>query len=195
MSKKKSNRPKPGIFIPEVGKLLISEPFTSDYFFTRSVILLAGHDDEGSFGVILNKPTGIKINDLLKDFPDFKATVNIGGPVEKDSIFFIHTAGDLIEDSVPINTGISFGGSFDSLVENIQLKKLLPSQIRFFIGYSGWGPKQLNQEISRQSWIVANQRADYIMKKKTESLWKEILKQMKNEYSEWVNYPVDPQLN
>ena len=71
------------------GDILISEPFLSDFYFTRSVIFLVDHDDEtGSFGVIINKRLSLKINDIIDNFPQFDGNVYLGGPVATDSIFF-----------------------------------------------------------------------------------------------------------
>ena len=101
----KTNNIKPGR-----GKILISEPLLMDYYFKRSVVLLAEHNDEGSFGVIMNKPLAVKLNEVVKDFPEFDSEIYLGGPVQSDSLFFIHTLGDKIEGSQEIIEGIYWGG-------------------------------------------------------------------------------------
>ncbi|MCD4737049.1 MAG: YqgE/AlgH family protein, partial [Bacteroidales bacterium] len=78
---------------PTKGKILISEPFLTDYYFKRSVVLLAEHNEDGSFGLILNKPVNLEFNDILKNFPTFHGQMFLGGPVKTDSLFFIHTLG------------------------------------------------------------------------------------------------------
>ena len=78
------------------GRLLLAEPFMEDTYFKRSVVFLTEHNEEGAFGFILNKPLEITVNDVLKDFPDFFAPVFMGGPVQSDSLFYIHTQGEFI---------------------------------------------------------------------------------------------------
>ncbi len=81
---------------PAKGRLLLSEPFMGDYYFGRSVILLAEHNEDGTIEVILNKPATVGFNEVLRDFPEFDAPVYIGGPVETNSLFYIHTLGEQI---------------------------------------------------------------------------------------------------
>ena len=85
---------------PKTGRLLISEPNMNDSNFKRSVLILAQHNQEETIGFILNQQTRFKINDLIEDFPNFDARIYIGGPVDKNSLHFIHTLGDKIENSV-----------------------------------------------------------------------------------------------
>ena len=80
-----------------------------DYYFGRSVILLAEHNDEGSFGVIMNKPVIASFNEVLKDFPEFNAPMYLGGPVETDSLFYIHTIGEQLEGASEILDGLYWG--------------------------------------------------------------------------------------
>jgi len=75
---------------PVQGSLLISEPFLVDSYFKRSVVLLSEHDDKGTLGFILNKPTDVTLNEAVDDFPDFKVPLYFGGPVETDTLFYIH---------------------------------------------------------------------------------------------------------
>ena len=77
-----------------------------DYYFGRSVVLLAEHNEEGSFGIVLNKPLDGSFNEIVKDFPDFDGKLFVGGPVETESLFFIHTVGYAIEGSLEIGKGL-----------------------------------------------------------------------------------------
>ena len=92
--------------IPRRGKLLISEPFLGDPFFKRSVILLSEHTREGTVGFILNKPTEIPINDIIEDFPEFDVRVHFGGPVQKDTLHYIHRLGNKLKGSKEIIKGV-----------------------------------------------------------------------------------------
>ena len=89
-----------------IGDVLISEPFMNDFYFRRSVILMIEHNEEGSLGVVINKRLATPFNDIVQGFPEFKADVYLGGPVETDRIFFIHTIGEMIPDSHKISSGL-----------------------------------------------------------------------------------------
>ena len=87
---------------PKRGKFLISEPSMQDNNFRRSVLLLTEHNADESIGFVLNQPTNLVISDIIKDFPFFDAKIFIGGPVERNTIHFIHTMGKKIDKSLPI---------------------------------------------------------------------------------------------
>jgi putative transcriptional regulator len=180
---------------PIKGRLLISEPFLVDYYFKRSVVLLAEHNEEGSFGLIINKPVNIVLSDVLKDFPDFNASVFLGGPVKTDSLYFIHTVGKEIENSLEITDGLFWGGDIEHVQELITIGKLQPKDIKFFVGYSGWVSKQLEGELARNSWLVSNTNAKQVMQSNPENLWKDTVKKLGGDYVYWTNFPTDPALN
>ena len=180
---------------PAKGKLLISEPFTLDYYFKRSVVLLVEHNDEGSFGVIMNKPLEADFNEIVKDFPDFNASLYLGGPVKTESLFFIHTLGDKIENALEIQEGLYWGGDLEQVKELITLKILQPHQIRFYVGYSGWHARQLDGELKRNSWVVARSTTQSLLQTKPAELWGSALMTLGNDYQLWLNFPVDPAAN
>lgn len=180
---------------PAKGKILISEPFLIDYYFKRSVVLLAEHNEEGTFGLIINKPVDIALSDVLHDFPAFDSPVYLGGPVKTDSLYFIHTLGDRLENSLEITEGLYWGGDIEIVKEMITLGKITSKEIKFFVGYSGWVSKQLEGELARNSWLVANIKAKQVMESSPEKLWKESLKKLGKEYAYWTNFPTDPVMN
>lgn len=180
---------------PTKGKILISEPLLSDNYFKRSVVLLAEHNEEGSFGIILNKPIDNKFNDIVADFPNYGGQLYLGGPVSNSSLFFIHTLGDLIENSLEIMDGLYWGGDIESVRELMLLKKIDVNQIRFCVGYSGWGSEQLENELKRNSWLVSGLPPEILMNTSPDSLWEFALKNLDSEYSYWSNFPTDPGLN
>lgn len=188
------------IINPAQGKILVSEPFLKDFYFKRAIVLLAEHNKEGSFGLVLNKPTDIKLSEIINDktfriSDDFDGLVYLGGPVKTDSLFFIHTRNDLIDNCIKIMDGIFWGGDIEMVNHLIETKTISKNDIRFYIGYSGWEPKQLEAELKEHSWVVAQTNADFLLKNPPETLWKNAVKILGKEYAEWVNYPIDPQLN
>ena len=180
---------------PAQGCILISEPFMRDTYFQRAVVLLAEHNEDGTFGIILNKPLNLKLNDVVSGFPDFQAPVYFGGPVKTDSLFYIHTRGKDIEGSVKILDSIYWGGQLEVVVDMMQNKLISPDEIRFYLGYSGWDPKQLDNELNESSWVVTQVRASQLLKNPPETMWSRIVKILGREFSGWVNYPTDPSLN
>ncbi|OUR90910.1 transcriptional regulator [Flavobacteriales bacterium 34_180_T64] len=181
---------------PKKGHLLIAEPsIIGDLSFNRSVILLADYSDEGSIGFILNKPLEYTLKDLIpQTIADFK--IFNGGPVEQDNLYFIHKIPKLIPDSIEISLGIYWGGNFDVVLELIKKNKLNSTDIRFFLGYSGWEPNQLEAEMISNSWlIVDNSYKSELIEKCCESFWKEKMLELGGDYSIWSNAPENPSFN
>jgi putative transcriptional regulator len=180
----------------EKGHLLIAEPsIIGDLSFNRSVILLADHTSEGSVGFILNKPLKYTIKDLLPEIDsDFK--IYNGGPVEPDNLYFIHNIPDLIPNSIEISNGIFWGGDFEFTKELINTGVIKKKNIRFFLGYTGWDSKQLENEMQANSWIlIKNTYKNKILSKASVHFWKEKFLELGGDYLIWSNAPENPILN
>ena len=180
---------------PVKGQVLLSEPFMGDFYFGRSVILLAEHNAEGSFGLILNKSVTTKLSDALKDFANLDIPMFLGGPVDANRLFFIHTLGERIESSIPLMEGLYWGGSMESVQEMASLNLLNKDNIRFFLGYSGWGAHQLEDELARNSWAVTRIKPLQIFQTKPRMLWNLLTRQLGAEYQLWHKFPADPTMN
>ncbi len=180
---------------PAKGRLLLSEPFMGDYYFGRAVILLAEHNAEGSFGLVLNKPVSKMLSEVAKDFPGMNVPLYIGGPVEPNRLFFIHMLGNEISDSIEVIKGLFWGGNMEDVRELAHLQKLTPENSRFFLGYAGWGANQMEDELKRNSWAVTRASAEIIFKTKSELLWKKLIRKLGSEYRLWDKFPVNPNLN
>lgn len=179
---------------PASSMLLLSSPFLDDLHFKRTVILLTEHTEKGSMGFILNRPTDLTIHDAIEDFPDFNATLFFGGPVQPEIMQYIHRIPDL-EESIELKSGIYWGGNFDKLKFMIDTGQVQNQDIRFFIGYSGWGPLQLQQEIIKKSWILSKSTKKFVFTKNYKQLWRQVLKSMGGYYSRFTNVPEDPSFN
>ncbi len=182
--------------IPKKGYLLVAEPSAiGDLSFSRSVVLLADHNHEGSVGFILNKPLGYTIHDLI---PEINASFTIynGGPVEQDNLYFIHNVPDLIPGSIEISNGIYWGGDFEIAKDMINEGVIKRTNIRFFLGYSGWEAHQLEDELEDNSWIVSSNSYDNkIIARPSASFWKEKIMELGGDYILWGNAPENPSLN
>jgi putative transcriptional regulator len=179
---------------PRHGRVLIAEPGLMDQYFKRSVILLVEHNEQGTVGFVLNNIIDFKIQDLMPDFPDFPALISIGGPVSPNSIHFLHTLGDIIPETTAVSDGLYWGGDFEAVKSLIHMRKITPRQIRFFIGYSGWGEKQLGNELKENSWVVSDLDIIQVMAGK-DDLWNRVVHQMGPKYKPWTIYPINPSLN
>jgi len=181
---------------PAKGRILIAEPFLPGSYFNRAIILLVAHSDKGAVGFILNKQIEYPINEVLGDFPNFEAEVYIGGPVSTDTIYFIHSLGNLIPGSIHVKDNIYWGGDFEELKKKIKEGLVQPDQIRFFLGYSGWDEGQLEEELKENSWLVSEIEEANVMEKRTpESMWVQAVREMGGKYSLWEHFPENPSLN
>ncbi len=181
---------------PEKGVLLVAEPsIIGDISFNRSVVLLAEYNEHGSVGFILNKPLEYTLNDFI---PEIKSNFPVynGGPVEQDNLYFIHKIPDIIPNSVEISNGIYWGGDFKEIVTLLQENKLDASEIRFFLGYSGWSFQQLESELEVNSWvIIENEYENKILEKSDSNFWKEKMIEFGGDYVIWSNAPENPNFN
>ncbi len=183
------------MILPEKGNLLIANPFLKDHNFSRSVVFLCEHTGIGSLGFVLNRLLSQKLGHFLNDLEAFNIDLFYGGPVESNTIHFVHQYPDLIEGGEKVLDNIFWGGNFESLVANIQANQLDLNKIKFFIGYSGWSEGQLDNEMTEKSWLTVKATEDLIFHKKPEDIWKNSLKHMGSEYEMMINFPLDPQLN
>lgn len=180
---------------PEKGRLLISEPFLPDPNFERTVVLICEHNEEGSFGFVINKPSILKLSEVMESLKDLDDTVFVGGPVQQDTLHFLHRNSTLV-NAVKIKDEIYWGGDFESLVSMVETFQVKPTDIRFYLGYSGWGPGQLEKELEEDSWIVCDFVTDELLFDTSPDLiWKKALDNMGGRFSVYSNYPVDPRLN
>ena len=188
------NTMKNTIIKPHQGVILISEPSLRDFYFRQSVILLAEHNEEGSFGIIINKPIETRLNEVLKEFTNLDIPIYLGGPVKTDSIFFIHTK-ENVEKSLKIIDGLYWGGDIDTIREMMTMGMITENEIRFFIGYAGWNPNQLDREISEKSWVLSHTTVEEVINQHPEQLWPDYLRSMGSDYAIWANFPADPSFN
>lgn len=180
---------------PSPGMLLIADPFLKDPHFARSVVLLCEHQEQGSFGFVINKRYKQTLNELVPDMTDVRIPVYYGGPVQLDTIHFVHQIPDLVEGGFEIIKGIYWGGKFDRAISLINDGLLNLWKIKFFIGYSGWSSGQLEEELNERSWILSQASSRLLFKEKEQNIWPRSLKELGNDYAMMANFPIDPSLN
>lgn len=179
------------------GTILIAEPFMHDPNFKRSVVLLCDVHKNGSVGFILNKKTPLPFHELIEGFdPSFSPDVYLGGPVQQDTLHYVHTKGDLIAESKQVAGNIYWGGNFDMLKTLVNQQLITTDDIRFFIGYSGWDADQLENEIEEKSWMLSKiNQSGFHMQDEPDELWRKVLIEMGGEYALMANFPENPMLN
>jgi len=180
---------------PGPGILLIADPFLKDPNFMRTVVFLCEHQDEGSFGFVLNRNYDYTLDELVNGLDDLKLPVFYGGPVQMDTIHFLHQYPEKIPGGYEIAEGVFWGGDFDVAIQMIRKGEVNLQRIRFYIGYSGWGTGQLNDELKEKSWLTVKANRKIVFHKETEEIWKESLKLLGGDYEMMINFPIDPQLN
>jgi putative transcriptional regulator len=180
---------------PQKGKALVSEPFLLDNYFKRSIVLITEHNEEGTIGFVLNKPVDVNINEVVEDFPRIDADVALGGPVSTNTLHYLHTLGDIIPNSVQVLGNIYWGGDFEVIERLITSGNINRGQIRFFLGYSGWSPNQLDDELAENAWVVCDITAEEIMMPLNKHYWTNKLKGMGVKYEMWSNFPENPEMN
>ena len=207
---------------PEPGKMLISSPILKDRNFKKAVILICEVNENGIFGVILNKTLQISLADVLledneksslaedslsshlppSDWGDesnrissLNSPLYLGGPVKENSLNFIHNQIGEIEGSRYISENIAWGGRFRDLEERVKKNDLEEVNYKFFIGYSGWQHGQLESEIKEKIWIVSEMNKDIIFGNDDRQIWDKAIMGLEKKYHLLLKYPDDPNLN
>ena len=176
------------------GDLLIGLPSRPTDPFHRTVILLCIHDADGSLGLVINRPVDLTLDRLIEQDLDRHA-IYYGGPVAQECLTYLHRRGQLIQESQPVMDDIFFCGDFTDIVRLVKEDAITPKQIRFFVGYSGWAPGQLEEELERDYWIVNRGSAALVFECEPNTLWRSLLRKMGGEYAILANFPHDPRLN
>ncbi len=176
------------------GKILISTPDISGDIFSRSVVLIVDHNEEGAFGLILNKKNTKMSSRLLQIF-GFQVDVYEGGPVENDKILFIKKGKKMTELFSEIDDEFYITDDVEKIVAGIIENEISLNELKVFSGYSGWSAKQLDGEVARKMWTVVDlYNLDYTSPN-DQTLWKKIMQNLGGDYLLWANAPEDVSMN
>lgn len=178
---------------PAPGMLLIANPFMLDPNFRRTVVLLVEHDEEGSLGYVLNRPVELNLQRLIPSLKELPFYLGYGGPVQLDTLHFIHTRAAL--EGKEVLSDIYYGGNFETLQSLIENSLITPEEIKFFVGYSGWGKGQLEREIEDRAWMVWPAERSLIFQKDVSHLWEQVLSQTGVIGKIQSKFPLKPWLN
>lgn len=182
------------------GSLLISQPFLGDPNFERTVVLLCqDNPEDGSFGLVLNRPSSLMLGDVM-ELPGGESTVagqlplGIGGPVQADTLHYLHRRAD-VPGAESIGQDVYWGGDFTVLLGLLESGSIEPADVRLYAGYSGWTNGQLAEEVRENVWIVHPNAAGKVFTLESDAFWQAILREKGGRYRMLSNYPLDPRLN
>lgn len=160
---------------PSGGMLLVATPQLRDPRFAETVVLILNHGREGAIGVVVNRPTWVEPEALFPEvdfFRRYRGVVWFGGPVARTSALFLVRDGDVVEGE-PIVDDIHITADIDEVRENLPYRTD-DRRLRVYAGYAGWGPGQLDSEISAGDWQLIPASSDLIFTPEPASLWREV---------------------
>jgi putative transcriptional regulator len=174
------------------GQLLISSPSLVDPNFRRTVVLMTHHDEEGAVGLVLSRPSELRIDEAVPDLGDLPyadEVVYIGGPVQPEAVVVLVELDDPVDEAEPIV------GSVTYMPPDSDPERLGASRARVFAGYSGWGPGQLEAELAEPAWIVVSAEPADVFASDPDELWRTVLQRKGGMFSLIATMPYDPGLN
>ena len=182
------------------GDLLIASPYLTDPNFRRSVVVLCEHGDDGSLGLVVNRPMQVplgKVLDPLSTSPAATELVHQGGPVETGRLLGIRRGSHPDEPGESVGEGISLLTDLEHSLELIGAGAVPPADYRFYLGYSGWGKGQLAHEVNESAWIVApaTASAELTFEVPAAELWSRSLRALGGSYAWFAEMPIDPEWN
>jgi putative transcriptional regulator len=155
----------------KTGSILISAPSLEDPYFDKVVIYITEYNEKGTLGFVMNQVFERTFNELTEFRNSKPFPLHEGGPVERESLYFIHRAPDSIHEGRPIVDGVYMGGDFQQAVDYLNTDNNAESNLRLFIGYSGWDANQLEEEIKEGSWLPVEASVTTIFETPEGSLW------------------------
>jgi putative transcriptional regulator len=181
---------------PERGMFLVARRALDDSHFGQSVVYLVEHAEGGTLGLIVNRSSDIGLSEAVPDLEDKQATAHAlyyGGPVGLPMILMLVRSESPTEGMEHVADDVYISSDRGVLDEVLATKKP-GSEVRFYIGHSGWAAGQLDFELERDSWHVVAADSDAIFSGKTDSLWDRLIEQLEPEGIQVNNRPSLPML-
>lgn len=185
--------------MPAPGALLVAEPFLREQYFAHAVICLIDYRPAAeAMGIVMNRTTAYTLQGLLSGI-NVKTEIPVfcGGPMSCDRLYFMHTLGsEIIPGAKEITQGLFIGGDFDSMTAYINSGYPTEGRLRFFIGYSGWSPHQLDEELRNKVWAVTDiQSPEVLLQGCEDAYWHRAVRQMGRRFKGWQYHPLNPHAN
>jgi putative transcriptional regulator len=177
------------------GRLLVATPLLQDPNFYRTVVLLCSHDEQGSFGLVLNRPLEAAVVDLLPEWRGLVSSPHVlfgGGPVERSHAFALGLSRVQAGEAwwTPVMDAV---GLLDLDQDPTALGAL--EDVRLFAGYAGWGAGQLAGEVGEEAWFVVDAQPRDVFTSQPERLWQAVLGRQPGDLRMFALFPPDPRLN
>ena len=179
------------------GIFLVAAPSLRDPNFRQTVVLLCEHGPEGALGVVVNRPTAVNLAEALPQIPVMESQRHVlysGGPVQTNQVMLLYRLDQVPDNSHHVFDGVCLGGDVD-VVERILTAAPSQDAFRAYLGYSGWGPGQLESEMKTGSWITLPADPAMVFEKDPARVWPEILQSLGEPYRHYADMPFDPSFN
>jgi putative transcriptional regulator len=174
------------------GKLLVSSPALVDPNFRRTVVLIAHHDEDGAMGLVLTRPSEVRVVDAVPPLEGLVGeddVVAVGGPVQPEAFMVLAEFDDLADAAAPVIGAVGF------MPAEAEPADLAVARMRVFAGYAGWGAGQLEAELEEDSWIIVDARPDDAFATDPDELWRTAVQRKGGKYALIASMPFDPSLN
>ncbi len=180
---------------PSAGTLLVSSPPLGDPNFRRSVVLLCEHDAAGTFGLVLNRVLDLHMEDVLEGFGFPSPPLAYGGPVQPETLHFLHRRPDLLPDAQRLADSLYWGGDFEALRAHFEAGRAAARDFRFYLGYAGWTGGQLASELAGDDWVLTPALAADVFDTAPQELWRQVMQRLGPPHAYLVHYPEDLRVN
>jgi putative transcriptional regulator len=176
------------------GQLLLASPTLLDPNFSRTVVLIGVHNEDGAMGVVLNRPSHTTVGEAVPQLQDAVGAfepVYVGGPVQSSSVVF------LAEFLDPSPAGLLVVGRIGFPAPDAGIEELAEATARrrVFAGHAGWGSGQLDAEIASEDWIAHPAQPQDVFTDAPQELWSTVLKRKGGSYALVARMPLDPSVN
>ena len=171
---------------PEAGRLLVSTPYFNDPFFNHSVVLLTDYEVEHTAGLIINRPLPHTVHEVVNDIK-VDDSIFFGGPVLTEAVFLLHSF-DSCPEATRLLPGVYVGYN-QVLIALIEQNAIPNLKHRFLLGYAGWSPGQLEDELERNMWVVAPASHALVFDTPAEDIWTRVVHRLGPGYEHWLKIP------
>ena len=167
-----------GTFKPQI---LVAMPTLKDGYFDKSVVLLCEYNESGAMGFVINSPSTTSVDDLLLELglqsqPDQLQPIMIGGPVQPELCWVVHTPEYSGNSTTALGEGLALSAAQEVLTSLTEGP--FPAEYMLGVGYAGWGPEQLDKEIEQESWWIADLDPLEVIRSTCDSRWDLVMKQL-----------------
>ncbi len=181
------------------GSFLAAGPDLVDPNFIRTVVLMCRHDEEGAYGLVVNRPSDVLASDVLVAHPGLgrsSARMFVGGPVSLESLQVLHRAPEHVQGGEELAPGLWIGGDLDQLARYFEEHPAdAENNVRLLMGYSGWGPGQLEYELSEFSWLPAPLQLESVFASHPSAVWRDVVRALGPRFRALADEPSDPNMN